>query len=111
DAETVTTTVEVGRAMGKTVIVVNDGVGFFTTRALGPYMNEASYCLQEGASVEEIDAALTQYGFPVGPMTLVDEVGIDVGEKVGGILLKEFGDRMKPPAAMHKVIEDGRKGR
>jgi len=111
DAETVTTTVEVGRAMGKTVIVVNDGVGFFTTRALGPYMNEASYCLQEGASVEEIDAALTQYGFPVGPMTLVDEVGIDVGEKVGGILLKEFGDRMKPPSAMHKVIEDGRKGR
>lgn len=111
DAETVATTVEIGRKMGKTVIVVNDGVGFFTTRALGPYMNEASYCLQEGASIDEVDAALLQYGFPVGPMTLVDEVGIDVGEKVGKILLDAFGDRMKPPAAMHKVIEDGRKGR
>ena len=111
DDETLATTVELGRKMGKTVIVVNDGVGFFTTRVLGPYMNEASYCLQEGASVEEIDAALTQFGFPVGPMTLVDEVGIDVGEKVGKILLEAFGDRMKPPAAMHKVIEDGRKGR
>lgn len=111
DGETLATTVEVGRKMGKTVIVVNDGVGFFTTRVLGPYMNEASYCLQEGASVEEVDAALTNYGFPVGPMTLVDEVGIDVGEKVGKQLLEAFGDRMKPPAAMHKVIEDDRKGR
>lgn len=111
DEETVATTVELGRKMGKTVIVVNDGVGFFTTRALGPYMAEAAYCVQEGASVDEIDAALTRFGFPVGPMTLLDEVGIDVGEKVGKILWDAFGDRLKPPSAMHKIIEDGRKGR
>ncbi|HVO29859.1 MAG TPA: 3-hydroxyacyl-CoA dehydrogenase NAD-binding domain-containing protein, partial [bacterium] len=111
DEETVATTVAVGRKMGKTVVVVNDGVGFFTTRVLGPFMNEAAYCLQEGASIEEIDKALTHFGFPVGPMTLMDEVGLDVGEKVGKVLLEAFGDRLKPPSVMHKILEDGRKGR
>jgi 3-hydroxyacyl-CoA dehydrogenase/enoyl-CoA hydratase/3-hydroxybutyryl-CoA epimerase len=111
DEESIATIVGLGRKMGKTVILVNDGPGFFTTRALGPYMNEAAYCMQEGASVDEIDAALTRFGFPVGPMTLLDEVGIDVGEKVGKIMNKAFGDRLKPPDAMHKIIEDGRKGR
>ncbi len=111
DDETVATIVDLGRKMGKTVIVVNDGVGFFTTRVLGPFMSEAAFCLQEGASIEEIDAALTRYGFPVGPMTLLDEVGIDVGQKVGKILHDAFGDRLAPPSVMAKVIEDGRKGR
>jgi 3-hydroxyacyl-CoA dehydrogenase/enoyl-CoA hydratase/3-hydroxybutyryl-CoA epimerase len=111
DEESIATTVELGRKMGKTVIVVSDGVGFYTTRALGPHMSEASWCLQDGASIEEIDAALTKFGFPVGPMTLIDEVGIDVGEKVGHILGDAFGDRMKGPSAMTKVAADGRKGR
>ena len=111
DEESVATIVALGRKMGKTVIVVNDGVGFFTTRVLAPFMNEAAWCLQEGASIEEVDKALTHYGFPVGPMTLVDEVGIDVGEKVGKVMVEAFGDRMKAPSAMHKIIEDGRKGR
>src|SRR5439155_2998557 len=75
DDETLATIVELGRKMGKTVIVVNDGTGFFTSRALGPYMNEAAYCLQDGASIPEIDRALLKFGFPVGPMKLLDEVG------------------------------------
>ena len=111
DDETVATTVALGRKMGKTVIVVNDGVGFFTSRVLGPFMNEAAFCLQDGASVEEVDAALTRFGFPVGPMTLLDEVGIDIAEKVGHILRDAFGDRFKAPEATAKLIESGRKGR
>jgi 3-hydroxyacyl-CoA dehydrogenase/enoyl-CoA hydratase/3-hydroxybutyryl-CoA epimerase len=67
--------------------------------------------LLEGASVEDIDGALTGFGFPVGPMTLLDEVGIDVGAKVAKVMHHHFGERMSPPASMEKVIADGRLGR
>jgi len=105
------TAVALGKKQGKTVIVVNDGPGFYTSRVLAPYMNEAVMLLLEGASVEDIDGALTGFGFPVGPMTLLDEVGIDVGAKVAKVLHGAFGERMSVPEAMGKVIESGRLGR
>ncbi|MCB9595242.1 MAG: fatty acid oxidation complex subunit alpha FadJ [Sandaracinaceae bacterium] len=105
------TCVELGKKQGKTVIVVNDGVGFYTSRILGPLMNEAAYVLSEGVSVEDIDGALMDWGFPVGPITLLDEVGIDVAEKVGHIVHEAFGDRMTPPPGFEKLIADGRQGR
>ena len=100
-----------GRRIGKHVIVVGDGPGFFTTRALSPYMNEAAHLLEEGVSVEAIDRAMKDFGFPVGPITLLDEVGIDVGAKVQKILHHAFGARMDPPPSMAKLIADGRLGR
>jgi 3-hydroxyacyl-CoA dehydrogenase/enoyl-CoA hydratase/3-hydroxybutyryl-CoA epimerase len=103
--------VEVGKKQGKTVIVVNDGVGFYTSRILAPYMNEAAQLLLEGADIVELDRALTDFGFPVGPVTLLDEVGIDVAAKVGKIMVKAFGDRMKGPDAFDKLIADNRQGR
>ena len=109
--EVVATAVAVGKRQGKTVIVVNDGVGFYTSRVLGPYMNEASYLLTEGCSVEEIDQAMMRFGWPVGPMTLIDEVGIDVAAHVGPIMVEAFGGRMTPPATVSRLVEDGRKGR
>ena len=105
------TCVELGKKQGKTVIVVNDGVGFYTSRILAPMMNEAAYVLAEGVKVEDIDDALMDFGFPVGPITLMDEVGIDVGEKVGHIMHDAFGDRMKPPPGFEKLIADQRFGR
>jgi 3-hydroxyacyl-CoA dehydrogenase/enoyl-CoA hydratase/3-hydroxybutyryl-CoA epimerase len=111
DAETVATAVELGKRIGKTVIVVNDGVGFYTSRILAPYMNEASYLLVEGAAVEEIDRALVEFGFPVGPIQLLDEVGIDVGGKVAHIMHDAFGERMKPPAGFESIAASGRLGR
>lgn len=105
------TCVELGKKQGKTVIVVNDGVGFYTSRVLGPMMNEAAYLLSEGVRVEDIDGALVDWGFPVGPITLLDEVGIDVAEKVGHIVHGHFGDRMKPPASFERLIADKRHGR
>jgi 3-hydroxyacyl-CoA dehydrogenase/enoyl-CoA hydratase/3-hydroxybutyryl-CoA epimerase len=105
------TAVAIGKKQGKTVIVVNDGPGFYTSRILTPYMNEAAEILLEGAPVEEVDAALTSFGMPVGPITLLDEVGIDVGAKVAKILHAAFGDRMTPPASLEKLIADGRLGR
>ncbi|MBI2892116.1 MAG: fatty acid oxidation complex subunit alpha FadJ [Deltaproteobacteria bacterium] len=107
----VATAVAAGKRMGKTVIVVGDGVGFYTSRILGPYMNEAAHVLAEGAAVDEIDRALVTWGFPVGPMTLLDEVGIDVAAKVGKIVHDAFGERMAPPAIMEKLVADGRAGR
>jgi 3-hydroxyacyl-CoA dehydrogenase / enoyl-CoA hydratase / 3-hydroxybutyryl-CoA epimerase len=103
--------VALGKAQGKTVIVVRDGVGFYTSRILAPYMNEAAQILSEGVSVESIDRALKQWGFPVGPITLLDEVGIDVAAKVGPIMVAAFGDRMTPPPAFQKLIDDQRMGR
>jgi 3-hydroxyacyl-CoA dehydrogenase/enoyl-CoA hydratase/3-hydroxybutyryl-CoA epimerase len=105
------TCVEVGRKQGKTVIVVNDGVGFYTSRILSPYMNEAAYLLAEGADIAELDRALVDFGFPVGPITLLDEVGIDVAHKVGPIMEAAYGKRMAAPKTLEKVIEDGRLGR
>ncbi|MBF5042753.1 fatty acid oxidation complex subunit alpha FadJ [Aggregicoccus sp. 17bor-14] len=105
------TCVEVGRRQGKTVIVVNDGVGFYTSRILAPYMNEAAYLLAEGADIRELDRALTDFGFPVGPITLLDEVGIDVAHKVGPIMQAAFGERLAAPSGLDAVVKDGRLGR
>jgi 3-hydroxyacyl-CoA dehydrogenase/enoyl-CoA hydratase/3-hydroxybutyryl-CoA epimerase len=100
-----------GKKQGKTVIVVRDGTGFYTSRVLAPYMNEAAWALNEGVSIEKLDRALVNWGFPVGPITLLDEVGIDVGNKVAGIMEKAFGDRVKAPGSMTKLLDDDRKGR
>ncbi len=103
--------VALGKKQGKTVIVVKDGVGFYTSRILGPYMNEASYILTEGAPIEVIDKALVDWGWPVGPITLLDEVGIDVAAHVGPIMVAEFGERLTPPPTISKLVADNRKGR
>ena len=105
------TAVALGKAQGKTVIVVNDGPGFYTSRILAPYMNEAAHLLSEGVPVDRIDRALTQWGYPVGPMTLLDEVGVDVAAKVGPLMVEAFGARMEPPGTTDVLLEDGRLGR
>lgn len=109
--EVTATCVELGKKQGKTVIVVNDGVGFYTSRILAPYMNEAAFVLAEGVAVDRIDDALLDWGFPVGPVALLDEVGIDVAEKVGHIMLAEFGDRLNAPPGFERLIADQRFGR
>ncbi|MFL5612838.1 MAG: fatty acid oxidation complex subunit alpha FadJ [Gemmatimonadaceae bacterium] len=109
--EATVTAVAYGKQLGKTVIVVNDGPGFYTTRTLSAYMNEAGRLLDEGAAIETIDKALVDFGFPVGPITLLDEVGIDVGGKVGLVLADALGVRMTPSEAMRRVVTAGRLGR
>lgn len=105
------TCVKLGKDQGKHVIVVRDGAGFYTSRVLAPMMNEAAYLVTEGVPIDKIDNAMLDWGFPVGPIKLTDEVGIDVGAKVGKVMFDAFGDRMKPPAAMQKLIDDERYGR
>lgn len=101
-----------GAKQGKTVIVVKDGPGFYTTRILAPFMNEAIVLLQEGAAIEALDRALKDFGFPVGPVVLMDEVGIDVGAHVGRDLGPMFAARGGNPSdALPKLVEAGYLGR
>jgi len=110
-ADVTATVVAYGKKLGKTVIVVNDGPGFFANRILTPYINEAGKLLDEGAKIEAIDKALVEFGFPVGPITLVDEVGIDVAGKAGNIIADAFGERMRPSTSLQHVLSAGRYGR
>ena len=105
------TAVAFGKKQGKTVIVVQDGPGFFTTRVLAPYLNEALFILGEGVAIEKLDRSLVEYGFPVGPIALLDEIGIDVAGKVAKTMLEAFGNRMRPPEVTQKLIDDRRLGR
>lgn len=109
--KTISTTVELARKQGKTPIVVKDGAGFYVNRILAPYMNEAANILLAGEPIEHIDRSLVKFGFPVGPVKLLDEVGIDVGTKIIPILMAQFGERFKSAEAFDKVLADDRKGK
>lgn len=109
--EVIATSVEFGKQQGKTVIVVKDGAGFYTSRILAPFVNEAGHMVAEGVAIDRLDNALKKAGFPVGPITLLDEVGIDVGTKIAPILAESFGDRMLPPKLFSKLEKDDRKGK
>jgi len=111
DPQVVVSAVSYGRRLGKTVIVVRDGPGFYANRVLSPYVNAAGLLLDEGVSIESIDDALVKFGFPVGPITLVDEVGLDVATKAGAIVAEAFGARMAPNESIQRVIKSGRLGR
>ncbi len=107
------TALDVGIRQGKTCIVVKDGPGFYTTRILSPFLNEALHLLDEGADILTIDRAMKQFGFPVGPMTLIDEVGIDVGAHIAeGALGEMFQARgEKADNRMRQLADAGFKGR
>ena len=109
--DAIATAVQFGRRMGKTVIVVQDRPGFWVNRILSPYLNEAGLLLAEGTPIEIIDRIMTGFGFPVGPIALLDEVGIDVAVKASGVMHTAFGDRMTPGPGIKTMVDAGRLGR
>ncbi|PMH41818.1 multifunctional fatty acid oxidation complex subunit alpha [Vibrio sp. 10N.286.49.B3] len=109
--ETISTVVALARKQGKTPIVVKDCAGFYVNRILAPYMNEAASVLMGGEPIESLDTALLDFGFPVGPITLLDEVGVDIGAKIMPILVAELGDRFQGPDVFDILLNDDRKGR
>ncbi|KTF15503.1 fatty acid oxidation complex subunit alpha FadJ [Pseudoalteromonas sp. H105] len=109
--ETIARVVNFARKQGKTPIVVKDMAGFYVNRILAPYVNEAANLMLAGEPIEKIDAALVEFGFPVGPLALLDEVGIDIGSKIAPILEKELGERFKAPDAFSRLIDAKRLGR
>lgn len=110
-AETIVTAVHFGRKMGKTVIVVRDSPGFWVNRILTPYLNEAGRLFAEGTPIEVIDRVMTRFGFPVGPIALIDEVGLDVASKAGKVMHAAFGERLAPSDVITRMLADGRSGK
>ncbi len=98
--------VDVGIRQGKTVIVVKDGPGFYTTRILAPFMDEAALLCQEGMAFDELDTMMQRFGYPVGPIMLMDEVGLDVAQHVAEELKTAFGERVssQDPAALQDLL-------
>ena len=95
----------------KTPIIVNDGPGFLVNRILMPFINESAYLLEEGVSIEDLDKAVLNFGMPMGPCRLMDEIGIDVLVKVGKIMEDGLGARAKANEISHKVTEAGLLGK
>jgi len=109
--ETIDDVVMFTESLRKIAVVVQECPGFLVNRLLMPYLNEATYCLQEGAATAtDIDAAVVEFGMPMGPFTLMDMLGIDVCQYVGDYLYDEYGPRMTPAPLFYKLVEAGRLG-
>jgi len=102
--EAVARAVQFVKDIGKTPVVVKDGPGFLVNRILMPWLNEAGYCLLEGYSISEMDKTLKDFGMPMGPCELLDEIGLDVAVKVAKILYKDLGERSKPSDAIDRIL-------
>lgn len=109
--QTIATVVDFARKQGKTPIVVRDSAGFYVNRILVPYIYEAIRILLGGEPMEVIDNALVNAGFPVGPIALLDEVGMDIGAKIMPVLVAEHGERFNGPDIIDTMLKHDRKGR
>jgi len=108
------TALELGIRQDKTCIVVKDGPGFYTSRILAPFLNEALLLLEDGVDIEQLDHSMKRFGYPVGPIALLDEVGIDVAAHVmSGELMDYYRQRKgaKPSEVLPKLHEAGYSGR
>jgi 3-hydroxyacyl-CoA dehydrogenase/enoyl-CoA hydratase/3-hydroxybutyryl-CoA epimerase len=109
--QTLAAALEFARRLGKTPIVVKDSCGFLVNRILLGYINEAGRLLEEGGRMEVIDKIMTDFGMPMGPFALSDEVGLDVGIKVLHILEQEMGERFKPVRVFESIQGKGLLGK
>lgn len=108
--ETIAAAHAVGTKQGKTCIVVKDVAGFYVNRCLGPFLVEVSALIRDGVSLEQLDGAMTNFGMPVGPITLADEVGIDITSHVARFLSEaDLGVRMTGGdiSVMENMIDKG----
>ncbi len=97
--------------LGKTPVLVRDGPGFLVNRILTPYLNEAGYLLGEGASIAQVDEALVDFGMPMGPLRLLDEVGLDIASHAGDTMHEAFGERFAPAPVLQALEGTDRLGR
>jgi len=109
--ETVASTFQLAKKLGKTPVVVGDGPGFLVNRLLLPYMVEAVSLLEQGQTPGDIDKTMEKFGMPMGPIELFDEVGIDVALKVAKILAVTMGDRMAESNMLDNLASDNRIGK
>jgi 3-hydroxyacyl-CoA dehydrogenase / enoyl-CoA hydratase / 3-hydroxybutyryl-CoA epimerase len=98
-------------ALGKTGIVVADGPGFYTTRVIGAWTAQAAAMVEEGVAPRAVELAGRRAGFPVGPLALLDEVGLDVAARAARTLHTAFRERFPAPEALDARVAEGRLGR
>ncbi len=106
----VATVFALAKALGKTPVVVKDSPGFLVNRILAPYLSEGVRLVKEGCRIEDVDRAMTDFGMPVGPLSLLDDVGLDVAVKAGEVLQAAFPERMRR-AGDEALAAAGRLGR
>ena len=109
--EVTATIFDLAKRMGKTPVVVKDAPGFLVNRILSPYLGEAVRLLLEGVTMEAIDKGMRKFGMPVGPIELLDDVGIDVAAKGAETLSAAWPERMPIDPAFGKLVTSGRLGR
>src|SRR5262249_8989293 len=105
--ETVAALVRWAVDLGKTPVVVKDSPGFVVNRILMPYLNEAVVLVAEGMPVERVDQAMRRFGMPMGPLELLDQVGLDVAAHIARAMEPAFGDRFAPNPAFARMKEKG----
>ncbi len=102
--EALATVVALAKRIRKTPIVVRDGPGFLVNRVLFPYLNEAMLLLQEGADAKVIDRVATQFGMPMGPLALLDMVGLDTALYAARVLAQAFPERTTPAPILKALV-------
>ena len=106
-AETAAAAVRFVQKIGKMPVLVRDSPGFLVNRILLPYMVEAGELFAHGAAIEEVDVAMLDFGMPMGPLRLIDEVGLDVAEDVAATLAAAFPGHMHVPAVLSRMLDAG----
>ncbi len=99
--------------IGKLPLLVNDSPGFLVNRILIPYLIEAGLLFESGARARDLDEAMLDFGMPMGPLRLLDEVGLDVAHHICGTLAEKFHGRFPVPSLLEKMVQAkmlGRKG-
>jgi 3-hydroxyacyl-CoA dehydrogenase/enoyl-CoA hydratase/3-hydroxybutyryl-CoA epimerase len=109
--ETLQRALQFTQQIGKLPVVVKDSPGFLVNRILMPYLIEAGSLFEQGASVTDLDEAMLDFGMPMGPMRLLDEVGLDVSLHVAETLAAAFSDRLRVPESLRQFMKDGLLGR
>ncbi|MCY2960260.1 MAG: 3-hydroxyacyl-CoA dehydrogenase NAD-binding domain-containing protein [Planctomycetota bacterium] len=97
--------------LGKTPVVTADCAGFLVNRLLGPYLDESLRLVAAGVAPARLDAALLDFGMPMGPLRLLDEVGFDVAKHAAASLHAAYGARMTPCDVLDALSKDGRLGK
>ncbi len=109
--ETVARTAALAIRFGKTPVVTKDVPGFLVNRLLGPYLDEAVRLFVEGVSPLRIDRLLVRFGMPMGPLALLDEVGLDIAVHAAASLHAGYGERMTPSDALDGMLTPERRGK
>jgi 3-hydroxyacyl-CoA dehydrogenase/enoyl-CoA hydratase/3-hydroxybutyryl-CoA epimerase len=109
--EVVQRSVRFVQQIGKLPVVVKDSPGFVVNRILMPYLIEAGILFESGARVENVDEAMLEFGMPMGPLRLIDEVGVDVANHVAETIAKHFSPRLSAPAILPRMLQAGLLGR